>query len=107
MIVVFRSRAIDLDRPFEIRAVFNHDARGGQIPNDRAILLDFDAVARSQIALYTAIDDDFACHDVGGQLGGGTYGQLAVVELDESFDAAVNVQIFVSGNFALNMQTGA
>ena len=61
-------RAIDLDRAFEVRAVLNHDARGGQIADHRAILLDFDAVAGAQIALDAAVDDDFARHHVGGQL---------------------------------------
>src|SRR3984893_11619954 len=99
--------AIDLDRAFEIRAVLNHDARGGQIANDRAILLDFEAVAGTQITLYAAIDDDFARYHVGGQLGCGPHGQLAVIELNEPLDGAVNVQIFIPRNFALDVQTGA
>jgi len=46
----FFSRAlIDLDGAFEVGAVFDHDARGGQIADHRAIFLDLDAVLGAKI----------------------------------------------------------
>src|SRR4029077_9703970 len=47
---------VDFDGAFEIGAVFDHDARGGQVTDDRAILLDFDAVLGTKISLHVAID---------------------------------------------------
>src|SRR5216683_5262274 len=94
---------IDLNGALEIRAVLNHDARRGQISDHRAILLDFDAVASPQIALHGAINDDFARYNVCGQLCAGPHGEFAVFELNQPFDAAVYMQIFISGNFALYM----
>jgi len=102
-----RAGAIDLDGALEVRAVLNHDARRGQVSDHRAILLDFDAVASPQIALHAAIDDAFTSHNVRGQLCAGAYGELAVFELDQPFDAAVHMQIFISRYFALYVQAGA
>src|SRR6267378_3552823 len=98
---------VDLDGAFEIGAVFDHDARGGQVANDRAILLDFDAVLGAKIALHVPVDHHFAGNDVGGHLRGGANGQLPLVELDQSFDRAVDLQIFVARNFAFHVQAGS
>src|SRR6202140_1871728 len=107
MVAAGGAGAIDLDGALEIRAVLNHDARRGQISDHRAILLDFDAVPSPQIALHAAINDDFARYNVCGQLSAGAHGEFAVVELDQPFDAAVNMQIFISGYFAFDVQAGA
>src|ERR1700733_2677481 len=48
---------VNLDRALKVSAVLDHDSRGGEIADHRAILLDLDAVARSQIPFYVAIDD--------------------------------------------------
>jgi len=42
-----------------VGSVFNTDSRGGQIANDRAMILDFDAVAGQEIASHIAEDDHF------------------------------------------------
>src|SRR6266478_4839858 len=97
---------VDLDGAFEIGAVFDHDARGGQVADDRAILLDFDTVLGAKIALHVTVDHHFAGNDVGGHLRGGANGQLPLVELDQSFDRAVDLQIFVARNFAFHVQAG-
>ena len=35
------------------------------------------------------------------------HGQLAILQLDQPLDAAVDLQVFVAGNFALDVQAGA
>src|SRR5258707_6296330 len=86
---------VDLDGAFEIGAVFDHDARGGQVADDRAILLDFDTVLGAKIALHVPVDHHFAGNDVGGHLTSSGTGPLPLVVLAQSFDRAVDLRIFV------------
>src|SRR6266478_768707 len=97
---------VDLDGAFEVGAVFDHDARGGQVADDRAIFLDFDAILGAKISLHVAVDHNLTGNDVSGHFGSGADGQLPLVELDQSFDRAIDLQIFVARNFAFHMQAG-
>src|SRR5262249_42485584 len=67
----------------------------------------FDAVFGAQISLHVPVDHDLAGNDVGGDFGGWTNGELALVELDQSFDRAVDLQILIAGDFAFDVQTRA
>src|SRR5208337_4011052 len=82
----FLSGLVDFDGTFEVRAVFNHDARGGQVAVHRAVLLDLDAVLGAQIPLHRAVDHDFTGDNIGGHLGGGANGELALVQLHQALD---------------------
>src|ERR1700736_519661 len=42
--------ARDLDCPFEVGAVFDHDSRGGHISDNPAVILNLDSAAGEQIA---------------------------------------------------------
>src|SRR6202007_1534452 len=97
---------VDLDGTFEIGAVLNHDARGRQVADHGAILLDFDAILGAHISLHVAIDHHFTGDHVGGHLRGGANGELPLVELDQSFDRAIDLQIFVACDFAFHVQAG-
>jgi hypothetical protein len=77
---------VDFDRAFEVGAVFDHDARRGEVAVDGTILLDLDTVFGAKVALYGAVDHYFTCNDIGSYFGGGSNRQLALVELDQSFD---------------------
>src|SRR5260370_24752771 len=59
---------VDLDGAFEIGAVFDHDARGGQVADDRAILLDFAAVLGAKIALHVPVNPHFPGNDAARHL---------------------------------------
>src|SRR6267154_3774835 len=80
----FLGALVDLDGAFEVSAVFDHDARGGQIADHRAIFLDFNAVLGAKISLHVAVDHYFAGNDVSSHRGGGANGQLPLGELDQS-----------------------
>ncbi len=96
--------AIDFDGAFEVRAIFDHDARGGQLAEDRTIFFDLDAVASTQIALDLAVDEDLGGQDVGGDLGAGADGEFATFHLDQSVDGAVHEEVLVSGDLAFDEQ---
>src|ERR1700743_3620477 len=67
---------VDLDGTFEVGAVFDHDARRGEVAVDRAVFLDFDTILRAKIAFHRSVDDDFTGDDIGGDLGGRADGEL-------------------------------
>src|SRR5450432_2840581 len=83
---IFVAGAVNFDRAFEIGAVFNHDARRGEVAVDGTIFLDLDTIFGAQVSLYRAVDHDFTGNDVGGYFRRGSDRQLALVELDQSFD---------------------
>src|SRR5229473_5968491 len=57
---------VDLDRTFEVGAVFDHDAGSGEVTVDRTILLDFNSILGAKVALHVAVYHDLAGNDVGG-----------------------------------------
>ena len=63
--------------PLKVGAVFNADARGDDVADDFAILLDLDAIAHQQIADGFAVDDDFARVNFGMQLRAAADGEPA------------------------------
>ena len=96
---------VNLDRALKVRAVLDHDPRGRQIADHRAILLDLDAVARSQIPLHVAVDHDFAGDDICRHFSARADCQFAVFQLNQPFDCAVDVQVLIAGDFALDVQS--
>ena len=95
---------VDLDRTFEVRAVLDHDARGGEVTIDGAILLDLDTVFGAKVTLHGAEDHDFAGNDIGGHFGSGADGKLPLIELDQPFDRTIDQQIFTAGDLAFYVQ---
>src|SRR5579859_150192 len=95
---------VNFDRALEVGAIFNADARRGQVAIDGAIFLDFNAVIGAKITLHTAVDNNFAGNDVSSEFRGGTDGKFPLIELDQSFDGAIDQQIFVAGNFTFDME---
>ena len=69
---------VDLDGTFEVRAVFDHDAGGGQIAHDRAVFLNLDAVFGTKISLHAAVDHNFPRDDVGGNFSARANGKFAI-----------------------------
>src|ERR1700734_1969319 len=98
------SRLVDFNRALEVRAVLDHDSRRGQVADYRAILLNLDSVARSQIPFHVAVNHDFAGNNICRNFSARANRQLEVFQLDQPFDCAVDVQILIAGDFALNVQ---
>lgn len=61
---------VDFDAAFEMGAVFDADARGGDVADERAVFLDVYAAAGVDVANYFAADDNFARVNLGLKLGG-------------------------------------
>src|SRR6202166_3643580 len=73
---------VNFDRALEVRAVFNHDARRGQIAVHRTVFLDLDPVLRAKAALHGAVHHYLAGNDVGGKLCCSSHRELALIQLD-------------------------
>ena len=58
--------------------------------------------AQEEIAGDLAVDDDFAGGDFGMQMGGASDHQPAAFDRDRAFDFAVNLQVFLAGDIALD-----
>ena len=58
----------DVDSAFEVGAILDGDASGGDVPGEGAFAADVDAVAGIHIAAHLAEDDDLAGGDVGSNL---------------------------------------
>ncbi len=71
---------VDFDAALEVGAVFNADARRGNIPDDRTIFLDVDATARVEIPDNFAVNDHVARLNLGIELSGGAHGQFVAAE---------------------------
>src|SRR5579871_5220226 len=63
-----RVGALDFDVALEVGALFDADARGGDVADHFAVLLDFHAIAGLQVAGDVAVDDHFARADFGIEL---------------------------------------
>src|SRR5207244_8879230 len=97
---LFLRGLIDFDGALKVSAVFDHDARRGEIAYDRTILLDLDTIFRAKVALHVSVNDHFASDDISGHLRSGADGEFPLGELDQSFDRAIDLQIFIAVNLA-------
>src|SRR5580704_14621646 len=95
---------VNLDRALKVRSILDRNPRRGRIPDHRPVLLDLNAVPRAQVALYIPVNHHFAGNYVGRNLRARSHRQLAVFQLNQSFDGAINQQIFVAGDLTLYMQ---
>src|SRR6267142_5666575 len=103
---VVRFGGVDLDATFELRAVFNADARRGNVADHGAIALDVDAVAGVHIADHFSVDDNFACVDLRSELRRGPDGESVAAQRDGSIYFSIDLQIFGAGDVSLDLQTG-
>src|ERR1035437_10987545 len=68
--------AIDFNRAFEACTILNQNTGCYEIADDRSVLRYLNAVHDPQIALYAAMNDDFASHDFRVQCSAQADGQL-------------------------------
>jgi len=94
---------VDLDRTFEVRAVFDHDLGRRQISDHRTVLFDFSIrpFART-FPLHIAVHHHVAGVDVRRYFRRRSDRQPPAVELDQSFDQAVDEQILGAGDIAFS-----
>ena len=67
-----------------------------------AILFDLDAIVRAEIAGGIAVDDHFASLNFRIQLARAPDGQPMSTKRNVPFNLAINLQVFVAGDFALH-----
>ena len=77
---------VDFDGAFEISAVFDHDAGGGQVAVYRTVFLDFNSVFGAKVALHRAVYYHLAGDNVGRNFRRGSDGEFPLIQLDQSFD---------------------
>ncbi len=94
---------VDFDAAFEVGAVFDADAGGGNVADDRAIRLDVNAVPRMDVADYLAIDDYFAGVNFGIELGCRTYRELVAAQGNRAVDLSINLQVFGAGDMTFDL----
>jgi hypothetical protein len=87
--------AINLDRTFEVRVILKKDAGGCEVADDGTVLLNFNAIADSQIALDTPMDNNFPRDDVADQLRVRSDAELVGFQVNSAFDGAIYVQVFL------------
>src|SRR5713226_6996677 len=88
-------------------AVLDADARGGNVADDGAVLLDVDAAAGVHIADNFAVGNDVASMNFGSKLGRRADGQFMALERDGAIDDAVDLQVFRTGDLALDLDACA
>ena len=100
--VVFLVFFAQVDAAFQERAFFDGEALGVDIAGNGAIAADVDAVAYDQVAFDFAHDYDFTGGDCRHDHAVAAYGDAAFGHIDGAFDAAVHVESFCAGDFALD-----
>jgi|SRR5277367_6018117 len=98
---------IDFDAAFEMGAIFDADAGGGDVAGDGAVLLDVNPPAGMDVADDLAVDDDFAGVYFRIELGIRTDGKFVPGERNRTVYDAVNVQVFASGDLPFDLEAGA
>ena len=111
---------VDFDATLEMGAVLDADARGINVPDDGAVLLDVNTAARVDVADNFSVGDDFASMNFGSELSGGADGEFVTLEDGEvdndetlkwlaasAVDDAVNLQVFGTGDLTLDLDAGA
>ena len=98
---------VDFDATLEMGAVLDADARGINVADDGAVLLDVNTAARVDVADNFSVGDDFASMNFGSELSGGADGEFVTLEADRAVDDAVNLQVFGTGDLTLDLDAGA
>ena len=101
-----RFGSLDFDAALEVGAVFDAEARGGDVADHFAVFLDLDAIAHADIAHGLAVDHNFAGIDLGIQLSAASDGEPVIEQGNGTFDLAIDLQIFVAGDFTLDGKRG-
>jgi len=73
-----RFGSLDFDAALEVGAVFDAEARRGDVADHFAVLLDLDAIAHAYIADGLAVDHYFAGVDLGIQLSAASHGEPVI-----------------------------
>jgi len=97
-------RVLDLDATLEVGAIFHADSRGGDVAGHGASFPDLDPVAGMDVARQITIDDQFPYVDFRVQFSGGSHGESLAPQFDCAFHFAVDLQIFVARNLALDFE---
>src|SRR5258707_8952312 len=103
--VTFLFRALlDLDRAFEVGSVFDDDLRRRQISVHRTVLLDLDLALSTDVTIHASVHDHLVSDDVGRQLCCSSDRQLPLIEMDQTFNSSVNVQVLIPPDFPFHIQ---
>ena len=97
---------VDLDATLELGAVFDADARRGDVADHRAITLDVDAVTGVDIANHFSVNDNFARVNFGSELRRGSDREPVAAQGDGSIHFPIDLQIFGAGDVSLDLQAG-
>src|SRR5690242_19479628 len=94
---VLRSGCANVDAPFEEGAIFDADALRNYIAGERSLIPDVHPVTGGQISLHFAELHDFPGIDVGGDLSIASHRDAISLQVDRSFDLAIDIKRFRSG----------
>ena len=98
---------VDFDAALEMGAVLDADARGINVADDGAVLLDVDTATRVDVANDFSVGDDFASMNFGSELSRGADGEFVTFEADGAVDDAVNLQVFGAADLPPDLDAGA
>src|SRR5262249_33765961 len=93
---------LDVDRAFEISAIFNGNTLGRDIAVQGTRPLEFHALAGGDVAVYSSVQHQVARRDGGLDLPIRPYHQLMIAQVDSAFDLSIEIQIFVAGKLSAN-----
>ena len=82
---------------FQLRALFNSDARRFQVALHNAGAAQNNSLASSKIALYVATNVNFSCFDVGFHMSAGADGQSRITKVDATFHVPIDEKIRFAG----------
>src|SRR5580693_5507560 len=100
-----RLATFDLDLALQVRTVLDEDAAARDVADHRAVLLYLHAIFRVQISAHLAVDDHFARVHIRSDFAILSDGEALTLESDRAFDLAVNLQILVAGDLALDCES--
>ena len=98
---------VDFDAASEMGAVFDADARGGNVADDGTVFLDVNAAPSVDIANDLAVSDYVPGVNFRMELSRRAHDEFMAVERDRPLDCAVNLKVFGARNLALDFQAGA
>ena len=93
---------MDLNFPFEVRAVFNRDTMRHDIPHHDGRLPEIHSVTGLDITVQLALNDHATSIDVGVYLAVRPDREAIPAQFDAAFYLAVHIQIFTAGKFTLD-----
>jgi hypothetical protein len=97
----------NLGRAFEVCAVLSNNTGCLNVAENRASGFDFDVISCPQIARDAAMNNNFASPNITGYLPACPDRHLPTSKLNRAFDAAIDLQVFVSRDLTSDVQSSA